>query len=217
MMFMTIFTAIAAVFMYYLQPLFLPGEPTSDFKVLQPDDAPVLMEYLKKYEKELGEDFLAYRNHCLRVMSFTSYFLGKEPDSGAKKVLQAALAYHDLGLWSDMKASYLGPSAERARKDLSDSYTETELKQIEDIIMNHHKYTASPDPLVDAMRKADWLDFTNNLRFPMRSGMPSGNLAKANQEVPLEGFFTALAKRPFAIRPDNPLKASLEVMEIFRW
>lgn len=23
----------------------------------------------------------------------------------------------------------------------------------------------------------DWLDFTNNLRFPLRSGMPSGNIA----------------------------------------
>mmetsp|Transcript_144886 Transcript_144886/g.205064 ORF Transcript_144886/g.205064 Transcript_144886/m.205064 type:complete len:218 (+) Transcript_144886:62-715(+) len=217
MMFMTLFTAVAAIFMYYLQPLFLPGEPSSGFKVLQPDEAPLLMEYLTKYEKDLGDDFLAYRNHCLRVMSFTTYFLGKEPDSGAKKVLQAALAYHDLALWSDMKASYLGPSADRARKDLSGSYTEPELKQVEDIIMNHHKFTESPDPLVDAMRKADWLDFTNNLRFPMRSGMPSGNLAKANQEVPLEGFFTALAKRPFAIRPDNPLKAGLEVMEIFRW
>mmetsp|Transcript_15626 Transcript_15626/g.18253 ORF Transcript_15626/g.18253 Transcript_15626/m.18253 type:complete len:84 (-) Transcript_15626:34-285(-) len=83
--------------------------------------------------------------------------------------------------------------------------------------MNHHKYTEFPDPLVDAMRKADWLDFTRNLRFPMLSGMPSGNLAKAFAEVPAEGFFTALAKRPMAIRPDNPLKASLEVMEIFRW
>lgn len=32
---------------------------------------------------------------------------------------------------------------------------QTELrKQIEDIIMNHHKYTEFPDPLVDAMRKA---------------------------------------------------------------
>ncbi|CAK9059799.1 WWE domain-containing protein [Durusdinium trenchii] len=128
-------------------------------------------------------------------MSFTSYFLGKEPDAGPKKVLEAALAYHDLGLWSDLKASYLGPSAERARKDLSGTFSEPELKQIEDIIMNHHKYTEASDPLVDAMRKADWLDFTNNLRFPMRSGMPSGNLAKANTEVPREGFFTALAKR----------------------
>ena len=27
-------------------------------------------------------------------------------------------------------------------------------KQIEDIIMNHHKFTESPDSLVDAMRKA---------------------------------------------------------------
>ena len=33
MMFMTLFTALAAVFMYYLQPLFFPGEPTRDFKV----------------------------------------------------------------------------------------------------------------------------------------------------------------------------------------
>eukprot|EP00913_Durusdinium_trenchii_P028689 g26905.t1 len=154
-------------------------------------------------------------------MSFTSYFLGKEPDAGPKKVLEAALAYHDLGLWSDLKASYLGPSAERARKDLSGTFSEPELILDRecpkmDIIMNHHKYTEASDPLVDAMRKADWLDFTNNLRFPMRSGMPSGNLAKANTEVPREGFFTALAKRPFAIRPDNPFKAGMEVMEIFR-
>jgi len=34
MMFMTLFTAVAAIFMYYLQPLFLPGEPSSGFKVM---------------------------------------------------------------------------------------------------------------------------------------------------------------------------------------
>ena len=36
----------------------------------------------KRYEKDLGTDFTAYRNHCLRVMSFTTYFLGKEPSAG---------------------------------------------------------------------------------------------------------------------------------------
>ncbi|CAJ1348741.1 unnamed protein product [Effrenium voratum] len=208
---------LTAVGLYGAQPRLFPGEASADFKVLKAEDAPVLMAHLKRYEKELGGDFLAYRNHCLRVLSFTTYFLGKEPDAGGRRVLESALAFHDLGLWSDMAASYLGPSTARARKDLQGEYSEAELNQVEDIIMNHHKFTELADPLADAMRKADWLDFTNNLRFPLRSGMPSGNIAKANEEMPLEGFFTALLNRPFNIRPDNPIKAGLEVMEIFRW
>mmetsp|Transcript_17542 Transcript_17542/g.41177 ORF Transcript_17542/g.41177 Transcript_17542/m.41177 type:complete len:218 (+) Transcript_17542:54-707(+) len=217
MLFLPGFVALVGVVLYGAQPRLFPGEKSADFKVVKPAEAPVLMEYLQKYEKELGADFLAYRNHCLRVLSFTLYFLEKAPSEGARRNLEAALAYHDLALWSDLAASYLGPSAARARKDLAGTYSDTDLDQIEDLIMNHHKITTAADPLVDAMRKADLLDFSNSARFPVRSGMPSGNIAEANSALPLEGFISALARRPFTIRPDNPFKASMEVMEIFRW
>jgi len=217
MLFLPGFVALVGVVLYGAQPRLFPGEKSADFKVVKPAEAPVLMEYLQKYEKELGADFLAYRNHCLRVLSFTLYFLEKAPSEGPRRNLEAALAYHDLALWSDLAASYLGPSAARARKDLAGTYSDTDLDQIEDLIMNHHKITTAADPLVDAMRKADLLDFSNSARFPVRSGMPSGNIAEANSALPLEGFISALARRPFTIRPDNPFKASMEVMEIFRW
>ncbi|CAE7213950.1 unnamed protein product [Symbiodinium sp. CCMP2456] len=139
MLFLPGFVALVGVVLYGAQPRLFPGEKSADFKVVQPAEAPVLMEYLQKYEKELGQDFLAYRNHCLRVLSFALYFLEKSPSEGARRNLEAALAYHDLALWSDLAASYLGPSAARARKDLAGSYSETDLNQIEDLIMNHHK------------------------------------------------------------------------------
>lgn len=53
------------------------------------------------------------------------------------------------------------------------------------------------------MYSQDIFVFGHNVWFHRRTAMSSSWC-----QVPAEGFFTALAKRPMAIRPDNPLKAS---------
>jgi len=211
-----------------VQPWLFPGAPSVGFRVVTPDEAPVLLRSLRRYETELGADFLAYRNHCLRVLSFALHFLEADrltPDEIASQrpSLEAALAYHDIALWSDGALDYLDPSAARALSDLKTS--DVDLDLVYDVIEQHHKATPFRsargrlhDAGVNAVRRADWLDFTQNAGLAVvRSGMPSGNIALANAALPFEGFIFCLANMPFKLKPENPLKGNLEVMRIFKW
>jgi hypothetical protein len=76
----------------------------------------VLDYYLEKHHKQIGDDFQAYRHHCLRVLSFAKYFLSLENIDFASleprvhNDIVMALAYHDIALWTDGKLNYLTPS-----------------------------------------------------------------------------------------------------------
>jgi hypothetical protein len=74
----------------------------------------VLDHILEQHAVELGEDYEAYRNHCLRVLSFAVYHLGG-PDFVVKAetdLMAMALAYHDIALWTDGVLNYVDPSAD---------------------------------------------------------------------------------------------------------
>ena len=65
--------------------------------------------------------------------------------------------------------------------------------------------------------QADWLDFTQNAGFCLRSGMPSGNIAAANAALPKEGFINILGGFPARLSPNSVLAGNLEVMKIYKW
>jgi len=116
----------------------LNSDPTgADIKVIQ--SSPGIERHLTKYRAQIGEDWDGYRNHIYRVLSYTNYFL--QGDEAQRDVIEAALVYHDLGLWSDASLAYLEPSTARALSDLKEEFTPEQLKLVEDIIMNHHKIT----------------------------------------------------------------------------
>ncbi|KAJ8609025.1 hypothetical protein CTAYLR_008700 [Chrysophaeum taylorii] len=216
---------VVGVVAYFLQPHFFPGAPSPDFKTLQPADAPDLVDTLDRYTWALRDDKVAYRNHCLRVLSFAEHFMREAGQSEAsierrRPLAAVALAYHDIALWSDNKLNYLTPSAARAARDLSE-FQPGDVQLVRDIIEAHHKWTpfvgSSDDVLVNAIRLGDWVDFTQNLGLPLRSGMPAGNIAKANAALPKLNFIGILAGLPAKIMPSSPLKGNLEVMKIFKW
>ena len=126
-------------------------------------------------------DFVAYRNHCLRVLSFAVYHLGQQTAAAAAaaadeeknnllfptiqdiNVMALALAYHDVGLWSDGGAlDYLEPSVEQLEKSVKQAaaaaddddddsntsskkpvlqWSERDLATAREIILQHHKLT----------------------------------------------------------------------------
>lgn len=128
----------------------------------------VLDYYLEKHRKQLGEDYEAYRGHCLRVLSFTKYFLSLKNiqlEPRTFSIVAMALAYHDIGLWTDKELNYLTPSVSQMTKRVLEEMAVSKQNEGDDgvvympmrfhwstfeedsviastIIMEHHKLTS---------------------------------------------------------------------------
>lgn len=185
---------------------------------------PDLDDELFSLATKLGADFAAYRNHCLRVLAFTQYFLPKDvlqeiPE--AMELAAVALAYHDVALWTDKKLAYLDPSVAQMEKALEGGkYSELQMTIMKDIILQHHKITPfesdrgpAADALVNAVRKADWTDATMGL---VRFGLPASLLQAVYDKIPESGFHMMLLNFGSRISPGD-LKGQLEVLSIFKW
>ncbi|MEO0911131.1 MAG: phosphohydrolase, partial [Pseudomonadota bacterium] len=51
------------------------------------------------YRNKIGDDFPAYRGHVYRVITYAMHFL--EGDEDARPIVETALVYHDIGLWTE--------------------------------------------------------------------------------------------------------------------
>jgi hypothetical protein len=119
------------------------------------------------------------------------HFLG---GNGARSVVETALVYHDLGLWSDKELAYLEPSIERAQHDNETGSWGYDPQLLHDIIYWHHKITPVRGPnadIVNAVRKADWIDATQGL---LRMGMPKRCIEKVTDAIPAAGFYDTLKR-----------------------
>ena len=151
---------VVAFFIYGLQPFVFPGSPSPSFRVVTAKDAPILTSYIDHFAAELGDDKVSYLNHCLRTLSFAEEFLrrdgfSEEEVAARRKVMETALAFHDIALWSDGELNYLEPSAKQAELVATD-LSEDEKSIVCDIIVYHHKFTAfhggKDDAAVNAVR-----------------------------------------------------------------
>jgi hypothetical protein len=176
----------------------------------------VIEEHLSRYKDLLGKDYEGYRNHLYRVLSFSLHFL--RGDETYRDVIAAALVYHDIALWTDRTNAYIEPSRARARQDLKDIFL-NEMPLIEEIIEWHHKVTrfrGEHADVVNAVRKADWVDFTFGI---VHYGLPRRHIATVRDAITEAGFHDtlnefALGKRLYNW---NFLKAIWEVLHIYRW
>ena len=147
---------------------------------------------LQRHAKHLGDDVVPYRHHVLRVLSHALHLLGPVTDA-ERRDLETALAYHDIALWTDKALAYLDPSAERAVKEANVS----DAQLVRDVIMWHHKITpfvssasARHDQIVNAVRVADWADFT----WGLISSLPRADTVKLHSELPNSGFHAVLMR-----------------------
>jgi hypothetical protein len=197
------------------------GESHEGFTIYK--HVPELDDELFRVAGKIGSDFSGYRNHCLRVLIFTKYFL---PDWVSKELPNAmelaavAVAYHDVGLWTDKALNYLGPSAAQLEKALHDKHSETEMAIMKDIILQHHKLTdftsdhgKAADALVNAVRKADWTDVTMGI---VRFGMPAVVVEAAYDNNADMGWHKILMGLGARLSPDN-LVGQTEIFKIFKW
>jgi hypothetical protein len=165
---------------------------------------PTIDDVLHEHTTALRGDFVAYRNHVYRILNLCVVLAGR---SELEKIAVAAV-FHDLGIWTNGTFDYIAPSVALAHDYLVTRGREAWTAEIEGMIADHHKITrstAAPDSLVEAFRRADWIDVTRGLRT---FGIPRPFVARLFAAWPDAGFhwrLVTLTLDRFRSHPLTPL------------
>mmetsp|Transcript_62609 Transcript_62609/g.116468 ORF Transcript_62609/g.116468 Transcript_62609/m.116468 type:complete len:221 (+) Transcript_62609:90-752(+) len=197
-----------------------PGDPTAGtIEIIS--TSPGVEKYLSVFKDSFpGQDYERYRGHIYRVLSMTYHLLGEKKDTRA---LEAALVFHDIGLWTALDKphlDYLPPSNELAQKILKEEgWPEEEKKLVEDIIMFHHKLTPFQGPHEDTLNAviaADLADFSLGM---VRGNITKDNFAKVRTDIPDTGFHLSLLDRTWILSGSvaGLPKGLYDVMHIFKF
>lgn len=184
---------------------------------------PNLDDELFPLAASIGKDLGTYRNHCLRVLTFTNYFLpesAKNDLPDAMDLAATAIAYHRVGLWTDESVNYLESSKDKLEQALGDSFTAEELSIMREIILQQHKIkdftsmsSEAANSLINAVRKASWADATMGL---IRFDLPASLLETAYNELEGNGFHAVVLGIMTKLSPDI-LNGVMEVGKIVKW
>ncbi|WP_257098879.1 hypothetical protein [Pseudovibrio flavus] len=147
------------------------------------------------YSEQIGEDLPGYRNHIYRVLSYALYFLGDQ-DHPKRPDIEVALAFHDLGMWTDHDLAYLEPSIGQFEKAKSEGLLQDQVdtQLVHDIIFWHHKFTpfrGEDAEVVNAVRKGDWIDGSKAI---FRKGVAKEDIDKVYAALPVNGFYDTLMR-----------------------
>jgi hypothetical protein len=165
---------------------------------------PTIDDVLDDHAAALRDDFVAYRNHVYRIVNLCVAIVGR---SELEKIAVAAV-FHDLGIWANRTFDYIAPSIALAHEYLVAHARKDWTAEIEEMIADHHKITpstAGPDSLIEAFRRADWIDVTRGLR---RFGIPRPFVARLFATWPSAGFhwrLLTLTLDRFRSHPLTPL------------
>jgi hypothetical protein len=143
---------------------------------------------LHAYRSAIGSLYEPYLNHIRRVLTYANWF---QPLHGEeRRIVETALAFHDVGFWTDHRIDYLLASSAVAK----DAVEESEVAIIEEIIKHHHRWSRYRGPfarLVEPVRKADWIDVSSGYR---RFGMPKRIVDQVENAIPELGFRKGLLR-----------------------
>lgn len=161
-------------------------------------------ELLEEMRTALGTDHDRYRNHVYRVINITDYFVPLK-DEQLEQVAIAA-AFHDAGIWLDHTFDYLHPSRLRAEEYVRSIGHNEWNNAVSAMIMNHHRVRpVRSNPLVDAFRRADWIDVSQGV---LHFGLPPDLFIALKSFYPFLGFHARLLQLTMhrvSHHPLNPL------------
>ena len=187
---------------------------------------PTVEEVLDTHAAELGKDLIAYRNHVYRVVNLCLAIVG-DGRVELEKIAVAAV-FHDLGIWTDQTFDYIAPSVAIAREHLSARGMADWIPEVEAMIADHHKVTSSRSDshpsttvrgassgvegqsLVEAFRRADWIDVTRGLR---RFGLQRSFVTAVVATWPSAGFHRRLVE----LTLDRWWKHPLNPLPMVKW
>ena len=187
------------------------------------DHYPHLDDELFPLAASIGNDLGAYRNHCLRVLTFTKYFLPESTEKDlpdAMDLAATAIAYLHVGLWTDKNVNYLESSKNQLENTLKDSFDPEKLNIMSEIILQQHKITdctnmssEAANALVNAVRKASWADATMGF---LRFDLPISLIETAYDELEGAGFHAVILGMITKLSPDI-MSGVMEAGEIMKW
>lgn len=158
----------------------------------------------------IGPDLPAYRNHIYRVLTYALHFVGDA--ARWQRPFGFALAYHDVGMWTDRDLAYLEPSAALAEAARADHARDLDGALIRDLIVWHHKLTpfrGANAAAVNALRKADWVDASQGL---LRKGLARADIARVEAALPPLGFPETLMRLAGELNHGNRAGGLLRVL-----
>jgi hypothetical protein len=174
-------------------------------------NVPTVDQVLDVHASELGHDLIAYRNHIYRVVNLCLAIVG---DSRVElEKIAVAAVFHDLGIWTNKTFDYIAPSVAIAREHLAARGLADWIPEIEAMIVDHHKVTASsadPQSLIESFRRADWIDVSRGLR---RFGLPRAFIAAVAATWPSAGFHRRLVQ----LTTDRLLKHPFTPLPMVKW
>lgn len=154
---------------------------------------------LNNYKNDLGKDFQPYLGHCSRVLRYMSELGLKEEDEELASVL---VAFHDLGIWTDDTMDYLEPSVLLAIDYIQSEGLDIDPETTRLVIGDHHKVTATSNPVAELLRKADLIDLTMGM---IRFGVPKQVIKETRIQIPYLGFHSMITKKTLQHAVRNPL------------
>jgi hypothetical protein len=155
-------------------------------------ERPFVEELLERYKALIGRDYPGYRNHVYRAITYAMHFLGNAEEH--ERLVETAFVYHDIGLWTDHALAYLEPSESVALTDNQKFGLGLDPDLLRSAIHWHHKifpYTGAHREIVEACRKADWIDASKGM---LRKGMSSAAIKEVETAFPNLGFHDTLMR-----------------------
>lgn len=169
---------------------------------------PYLDDELFPLASVIDKDFGAYRDHCLRVLTFTKHFLTESAEEelpDAMELAATAIAYLKIGLWTGNSLNVVASSKSKLERSLAGSVSRDKMRILTEIILQQYelndykglKNDAAND-LINAVRKASWTDATMGL---LRFDLPLSLLESTYDERQGAGFHTICWKKYIALSP----------------
>ena len=161
---------------------------------------------LQPWKEVIGRDYEGYRNHVVRMATFSLMLQPCSPEDQLK--IEIAACFHDIGIWTDNTLEYLSPSVPPALRYLNEHGLTGWGQEISEMILEHHKVRRVKDgftPMVELFRKGDLVDFSKGM---VKFGLPRRVITDVMQKFPNAGFHLMLIKRTgkwFVRHPLNPL------------
>ena len=120
--------------------------------------------------------------------------------------LAIAAAFHDAAIWLDGTFDYIEPSAQRAERFLADGGRSESSALVCTMIREHHKITpwhGADAHLVEAFRRADWLDVS---LFLLPTRIPRTLRTELLTTFPRVGFHRRLVELGLGWSRKHPLR-----------
>jgi hypothetical protein len=161
----------------------------------------VIDEVLSHHHLALGKDLLGYSGHCYRLLNYVR-FLGM--DDRDLPLMEVAIAFHDLGVWTDQTMDYIEPSVKLAEQYVLKEELEIDLQHLRLLIAGHHHLSGIENsPLAELLRKADLIDLSFGA---ISCGLPKKVFREIKKHFPYNGFQTMIFKKVALYAISHPLR-----------